>query len=155
MGIDTANRGASDPIIAINVTPLVDVCLVLVIIFMVTAPLISQTGIQVNSVKKEVGGKSAEAQTEPPVETIYVKALPEEAVELNGERVELARFPERLQGYLERSPDRQVYINAQPGVNYGRVVTILDICRQRGAQKLAMLNDREGLLERTLIFQKP
>lgn len=151
MSMDS-KRNLPEPISAINMTPLVDVCLVLVIIFMVTAPLIAQHGIMVNSVKKEVGDEGpAEAQEQ--VETIYVKVLPE-GVELNGEKITLSVLPFRLHAMLLLSEDKAVYINPVGLVRYGRVVEVLDVVRQSGAQRLAVLNDKEGLLERTLIFKK-
>ncbi len=156
MGAGVSGGGGSDPIININVTPLVDVCLVLVIIFMVTAPMIAQNGIAVNSVKKQVGDQADKTPAEEEqVETIYVKVLPGNAVELNSERILISDFPRYLKQLLQASVDGTVYINTTAGVSYGRVVEVLDMCRQQGAKKLAMLNDKEGLLERNLIFKKP
>jgi biopolymer transport protein TolR len=155
MGADLSNRNASDPITAINVTPLVDVCLVLVIIFMVTAPLIAQNGIMVNSIKKEVGPepKTKQPAGDPEVESIYLK-LSLAGLELNGQALDPALLPERMKEAVAANPTGVVYINAEDQVTYGRVVEVLDITRQSGAKKLAMLNDKEGLLERNLIFQK-
>jgi biopolymer transport protein ExbD len=155
MGADLSNRNTSDPITAINVTPLVDVCLVLVIIFMVTAPLIAQNGIMVNSIKKEVGPepKSKEPSGEPELESIYLKLSPN-GVELNGQMLDYVFLPQHMKEAVMANPMGVVYINADDQVSYGRVVEVLDISRQSGAKKLAMLNDKEGLLERNLIFQK-
>lgn len=151
-----AGGGVGEAINAINMTPLVDVCLVLVIIFMVTAPMVAQNGIVVNSVKKEVGDQeTAASSASEQVETIYIKVLPGAMIELNSERVSRQDFPKYLKQLLEASVDQTVYINTVDQVAYGKVVDVLDVCRQQGAKKLAMLNDREGLLERNLIFKKP
>lgn len=152
----SGGSGSSGPIININVTPLVDVCLVLVIIFMVTAPMIAQNGIVVNSVKKDVGDEQQDSTpVEEQVKTIYVKVLPGDYIELNSQRIRNDNFPKHLKELLDASVDRTVYINTVDSVAYGKVVEVLDVCRQQGAKKLAMLNDREGLLERNLIFKKP
>ncbi len=152
MGIGSVKGKGSSPITAINVAPLVDVCLVLVIIFMVTAPLIAQNAILVNSIKKEVGDQGG-ASSQPEVETIYLK-VSDKAIELNGSTIKLRNLSLKLQELLEFNQEKTVYINAVGKVRYGRVVDILDITRQSGARRLAMLNDQEGLLERTLVFRK-
>ncbi len=152
MGIGSSKRKGSNPITSINVAPLVDVCLVLVIIFMVTAPLIAQNGILVNSIKKEVGDKGQKS-SQPEVETIYLKVTAKK-IELNGSAIRLSKLSLKLRELLELNQEKTVYINAVGKVRYGRVVDVLDITRQSGARRLAMLNDQEGLLERTLVFRK-
>ncbi|MCK5218858.1 biopolymer transporter ExbD [bacterium] len=152
MGIGSSKCKVGNPITSINVAPLVDVCLVLVIIFMVTAPLIAQNGILVNSIKKEVGDQGGKS-SQPEVETIYLKVT-DKKIELNGRAVRIKRLSFKLQELLELNQEKAVYINAVGKVRYGRVVDILDITRQSGAKRLALLNDQEGLLERTLVFQK-
>ncbi|MCK5242612.1 biopolymer transporter ExbD [bacterium] len=150
MGLSTKRE--SKPIAEINMTPLVDVSLVLVIIFMVSAPMIAQQGILVNSQKKEVGDKPEQTR-EAVVETIYIK-IAADYIELNGKKTGIKVLPFKLKHILISNPDEMVYINSEGQVQYGRVVSVLDIARQSGARKLALLNDKEGLLERTLIFNK-
>jgi biopolymer transport protein TolR len=150
----SANRLPNEAITSINMTPLVDVCLVLVIIFMVTAPLIAQNGILANSVKKEVEQpKEKTTQAAKDFGAVYVKINANQSLELNGEKVTLVVLGIKLKNILDQAKEKRVYINAEGKVPYGMVVSVMDVVRGSGAQHLAMLNDQEGILERTMIFK--
>jgi len=153
MGVDLNDRSSKDPIAVINVTPLVDVCLVLVIIFMVTAPLIAQNGIRVNSIKKEVGAGATSEPAPEAAEIIFVKLTPA-GIYLNESLLDLQSFKTKLKDTLDRDQEKTVYITAEGLVLYGQVVKILDVSRQCGAQRLAVLNDKEGMLEKALALNK-
>ena len=126
---------AQGPITDINVTPLVDVCLVLVIIFMVISPLAMQAAIEVASSKaKAAKGQAAIA------DNVRVDLDEKGAVSVNGRKVDWDGLGAAVAQALSRSRDKLVGLNAAPGAKVGQVVEILDVSRQSGADRLALLN---------------
>ena len=133
-----APSAAKGPITDINVTPLVDVCLVLVIIFMVLAPLILQAGIDVASAK--VGAKQGRAALKKNVTvTLDGKGI----LKVNDRAVDWGQLPGALRAAIEKSQDRVVSVKASPQAFVGQVVEILDESRQNGARNLAILNSKQ------------
>ncbi len=123
----------------INVTPLVDVCLVLVIIFMVVAPLAMQASIEVASTR--VGAPKARAALTKNVDVILdARGM----VTVNGIPVAWANLPQALRKAISRSQDRLVGLKASPKAPLGKVVEILDDSKQNGAKKVALINPKEG-----------
>jgi biopolymer transport protein TolR len=127
--------GAKGPITDINVTPLVDVCLVLVIIFMVLAPLVLQAGIDIASSK--AGAAKGRAALK---KNVSVELDKKGALTVDGRRVSWQGLPGALKAAIGRSADRLVSIKAAPEAKVGQVVEILDDSRQNGARKLAIIN---------------
>ena len=128
--------GSGDSVIAdINVTPLVDVCLVLVIIFMVTAPMVMQAGIVVGS-SSVTAAEGQVAQNE----SIAVK-ITEEGIFLNKQSVTLEALPEVMQAKLKVNKKKVVTITAREKVKHGLVVEVLDIAKQSGAEGLSIMRE--------------
>ncbi|GBE30988.1 biopolymer transport protein ExbD [bacterium BMS3Bbin04] len=123
----------------INVVPLIDVFLVLLVIFMITAPVI-KTAI-------EMGLPSAQTATADPSQGITVKILPDGTVWIDDERVSIRAFPERFRDiYSNTGPGgnfRPVFLAAGEEVPYGDVVTILDELRVAGVEDLGLLTQKE------------
>lgn len=119
----------------INVTPLVDVCLVLVIIFMVIAPMAMQSGIEVSGSK--VGAAKGEASLS---ENVTVVLDDKDRLTVNGRTVKWEELGDKVAAALLKSKDRLVSVDATPKAEVGRVVEILDTVKQRGAQRVALLN---------------
>ena len=130
-----ASIESDDPITDINVTPLVDVCLVLVIIFMVIAPMAMQSGIEVASSK--VGAAKGEAALAENV-TVVLDSMGH--VTVNGRGVTWEELGDTVAAALKKSKDHLVSVDATPKAEVGRVVEILDIVKQRGARRVALLN---------------
>ena len=123
----------------INVTPLVDVCLVLVIIFMVVAPLAMQASIEVASTR--VGAPKARAALTKNVDVILdARGM----VTVNGTPVAWENLPQALRKAISRSQDRLVGLKASPKAPLGKVVEILDDSKQNGAKKVALITPKEG-----------
>ncbi|NTV51866.1 MAG: biopolymer transporter ExbD [Candidatus Firestonebacteria bacterium] len=123
------------PIVTINMTPLVDVSLVLVVIFMATAPMFLQSGIIVTSGEK----KAVEVQPQAaPKDNIVIK-LEGEAVLLNQQPVTLEDLPGLLRSMLRNSEQRRVIVNPDREILHGQVVKIMDIAKQAGADNLVIL----------------
>lgn len=130
-----ASHGA---ITDINVTPLVDVCLVLVIIFMVLAPFVMQAGIEIASTR----GKAAQGRAALK-ENVYVALDEKGDLRVNGARVPWEKLGETLSAALVKSRDQVVSLDASPKASVGQVVEVLDASRQSGAKKLAIVNSAE------------
>ena len=118
----------------INVTPLVDVVLVLLIIFMVTAPML-QMGIDVNLPK--VKAKSIDVAEEKIVLTINDA----KEIFINRDRTPLAELQRRLQSIFAERIDRELYMRADRNVPYGFVVEVMAQVRQAGVDKLGMITE--------------
>jgi biopolymer transport protein TolR len=123
----------------INVTPLVDVMLVLLIIFMVTAPMLSQ-GLEVQLPQAE--GKSFElASSEPAKITIGANG----AVYVDGASVGSKDLELTLGAMLRTRRIKRALLEADQTVPYGRVVQVLDVMNRAGVEQLGMMTEpREG-----------
>src|SRR6516165_1114242 len=122
----------------INVTPLVDVVLVLLIIFMVVTPLLEKD-IPVRTPKSE---QVEEVQDIPP-DQIVIYINKDGNLRLNNERVESADLVDRLRRHLDpkKLDDRIVFIVSQDECNYGKFVHVLDQAREAGAEVLGFATD--------------
>jgi biopolymer transport protein ExbD len=128
-----------EPITAINVTPLVDVCLVLVIIFMAVAPMAVTLGIKV----LESRPSSAEGKASVD-ENVQIRLALDGAITVNGKKTDGMTFRGTLADALTRSKDKMVIITADAKNRVGQVVEILDASRQAGALKLAVMKADGG-----------
>ena len=116
----------------INVTPFVDVMLVLLIIFMVTAPMMMQ-GVDVTL--PEATAKPLVAQKENLVITVDEK----QQVHINDFAVEIDYLREKLAKILETHMERNVYLRADTNVPYGAVVKVMAEIKAAGVEKLGMV----------------
>ena len=117
----------------INVTPLVDVMLVLLIIFMVTAPMLQQ-GLEVALPQAE--GKSFELATNNPAKITLTSAG---AVYVDGTPVGSENFDMTLGPMLRSRRIRRALLEADAGVPYGQVVAVLDVMNRAGVEQLGMI----------------
>jgi biopolymer transport protein ExbD len=127
--------GGAGAITDINVTPLVDVCLVLVIIFMVIAPMTMQAGIEV------AGSKVGAAKGEAAVSQNVAVVLDDKGrLTVNRRPVKWEELGDAIGQALLRSKDGLVSVDASPKADVGAVVDILDSAKQKGAKRVALLN---------------
>ena len=127
--------GGHEELAEINVTPLGDVSLTLIIILMVISPMIMQSMIKVHS-SKAVKSTQAEKAKEKP---LFVR-ITNEAIYLNTEKMgSEEELSLRLIKELENKSDKAVMITADKEVPHGKVVHILDLSRQSGAVKLSLV----------------
>jgi biopolymer transport protein ExbD len=124
----------------INVTPLVDVVLVLLIIFMVLTPLL-QLGYDVNVPPK----KTALASEVTSKQQLIVTQIEPGKVYLNREQVELGQLPIRLTEILKTRNDKTVFFSADDELNYGAVMTTMDIIRNSGAEKIGIITEKVSI----------
>jgi len=118
----------------INVTPLVDVMLVLLIIFMVTAPMM-QEGIDVNLPKVTAG--SVTASDEPLVVTIDRKGR----IFLEKRKIADDQLGKKLTAIMKRKKERMVLLKADDRVPYGHVVKVMAEIRRAGIEKVGMVTE--------------
>ncbi len=134
----TRGHKRAAPMSDINVTPMVDVMLVLLIIFMVTAPLLS-AGVQVNLPK--ANAKSLSQNDSKPLEV---------SIDGNGQiymgetKVTLDRLTGMLQAIATESKDRRVYLKADTKLPYGKVAAVMGAITTSGLSNVSMLFDTQG-----------
>lgn len=127
------------PIADINITPLVDVALVLVIIFMVVAPFIVPGGIKASPAQQQ---KALDAEAAPKPSNgrnVSIALESESRIKINNRLVKEEAFVRELTAALNVSDDKNVSLMAANSVRVARVVEVLDIAKQLGAKKLAIL----------------
>ena len=115
----------------INVTPLVDVTLVLLIIFMVTTSLIVNPSIKVDLPKAVTGNDQART-------TLALTLTKDGQLYLNGERTDEAQVAKQIAAELPKNPDLQAVIAAATVVSHGSVVHIIDFVKRAGVRKFAI-----------------
>ncbi|MBN1382470.1 MAG: protein TolR [Deltaproteobacteria bacterium] len=118
----------------INVTPLVDVMLVLLIIFMVTAPML-QMGIDVNLPR--VKSKSIDVAEEKIVLTISKNR----EIFINKYKTSITEIGEKLKSIFSGRIDREIFMRADKNVPYGFVVEVMSEVRKAGVDKLGMITE--------------
>ncbi len=123
----------------INLTSLVDVALTLVIIFMVSYPLVMQSGINVSTPSMQ----KAKTQMEETELKAEIDLREEGIIELNGEEISPEFFHDSLKTILEASKNKLVVISADPNVLHDKVVAILDEAKQCGAMKLSIVKKKK------------
>jgi biopolymer transport protein TolR len=133
-GMNGAGRraGAYRPMSEINVTPFVDVMLVLLIVFMVTAPLLT-VGVPVDLPKTTA--KSIAESEEPLVISVDVEGT----IFIQETPVELENLVPRLQAITENKADTRIYVRGDKGVNYGRVMEVMGNINVAGFSRVALI----------------
>ena len=119
----------------VNVIPLADLSLVLLIILMVISPMIMQSLIKVHSTAAQAVKSKGEEAEPPLVLTINPDGLVLNSIKITDD-LDLAK---RLSVALENREEKIVMISADPAVAHGRVVSVLDLVKQKGATKIALL----------------
>lgn len=128
-------RQAFNPIADINVTPLVDVMLVLLIIFMITAPLL-QVGVPVDLPKtsaQQVGGKD-----EPLVVSVNSKG----EVFLGETPYDIPALAAKLKAVHEEKPDQRVFMRGDKAVDYGKMMEVMGVVIDSGFRQLGLLGEQ-------------
>jgi biopolymer transport protein ExbD len=126
------NTGGEDDLISgINVTPLVDVVLVLLIIFLITAPVIYQSAIKVQLPR----AKSGEEAMKSPLTFTLTR---EGDLAWNDERIDWSILGERLAGMSANLSEQTAMISADEGTPHGTVIRLMDALRQAGLTRFGL-----------------
>ncbi len=128
-------RRRYSPIADINVTPMVDVMLVLLVIFMITAPLL-QVGVPVDLPKttaQQVGGKD---------EPLVVSVNSKDEIFLGETKYEPDELATKLKAVHDEKPDQRVFIRGDKSINYGRMMQVMGIVIDSGFRQLGLLGEQ-------------
>jgi biopolymer transport protein ExbD len=117
----------------INVTPFIDVMLVLLVIFMVTAPMM-QSGIGINL-------PQAETDTKPAEEGLTLTVTKDQYVHIGDSTININLLERRLTEYFTNRPKKVIYLQADESLPYGVVVRIMDITKKAGVEILGIITE--------------
>ena len=123
-----------DPISEINVTPFVDVMLVLLIIFMVTAPLLT-VGVQVDL--PETSADTLPEENEPLTLTINSKG----EIFIQEHQVTFKKIVPNLLAIAKNRTDTRIYVRGDKTINYGRVLEVMGTLSGAGFSKVALISE--------------
>ena len=132
-----SGRGRYRPLAEINVTPLVDVMLVLLIIFMVTAPLMT-SGVSVDLPKTNAQQINSDSQ---PL-TVSINAGGD--IFLQDQAVDLPDLVAKLQAIAQNNPERRIFVRGDKDLAYGRIMQVMGTITQGGFTKVALLAEQTG-----------
>jgi biopolymer transport protein TolR len=132
MAVDTSSQQSGTTISQINVTPLVDVMLVLLVIFMVTAPIIQQ-GVQVNLPQARAGAIAGKE------EQLVVSVNKNGRIYLNDTQMSPTELGQKLRAIRQLEPDKEVILRADQDVRYGIVMRAIAEIKEAGIQKVGMV----------------
>ena len=132
-----AAGGTGDYKSDINITPLVDVVLVLLIIFMVITPLL-QMGYDVKVPPKAPPNMT---QAEIPPDQLVVSLMPNHKIFLNKQELTVQQLAQQLGDNLKNRRDKTVFFSADDTVQYGEVASLMDVVRNAGANNLGIVLD--------------
>ncbi len=133
-GADIGGEGRLGSALAeINVTPFVDVVLVLLIIFLITAPMMLG-GIDVRVPKTET-------RTIQPEERLVLTVTRERGVFLDTQPISLDRLSTVLRGMVRRNPKSAVFLKADEAVAYGTVMKVMDVIKKAGVDRVGMVTE--------------
>lgn len=132
-----SNSSSDEPIVSINVTPLVDVGLVLVIIFMITMPFLVEKSMKIKPSDAKVVRVSSAA------DPILVE-LSEKGLLVDGRRVDMADLAAALKKTMADRNVSAVSISAGKNVLHGAVINVLDAVTAAGTKELNLMDPEEG-----------
>jgi biopolymer transport protein TolR len=138
MALAKRNEGAkvnSD----INVTPMVDVMLVLLIIFMVVTPML-QHGVTVDMAKVNNPEQMPDADKE---DALLIAVMRDGKVFFGTDRIDVADLTQKIRDRLANRTDKRVFIKADARAKFGAVVEVVDNVRSAGVDQLGLLTDQK------------
>jgi biopolymer transport protein ExbD/biopolymer transport protein TolR len=136
MQVGTAGKKGVAP--QMNVTPLVDVVLVLLIIFMVITPLLSKQ-FWVHTPKQEKEEVTPEEAAKDPTPPLVLHVGTGRAVTVNGQDIPVEELPDRLRRMFAAREDHILFFDAADDAEYGFTVEVMDRAREGGAVTIAAL----------------
>ena len=132
-GAQDGDRRLGTPMAEINIIPLVDVVLVLLLIFMLTAPMMYR-GIDVNLPRAAAKPTAVE-------ERMVLTVTKERALYLNDKRVPPGGLDSQLRAAFQGRTDKTLYLKADGGLSYAAVIETMDMVRRAGIERLGMVTE--------------
>ena len=123
----------------INVTPMADVMLVLLIIFMITTPLIQQ-GVSVNMARAKNAQEAPEAEAEDATTVTLTRSS---EIYVNKRLTAEANLYDAISEAYSKAPDKPLFVRVDIAAPFGIVVTVVDVAREVGVEQIGLLVDRD------------
>lgn len=139
MAISGAGLGTGGVSADINVTPMADIMLVLLIIFMITAPLL-QEGVYVNKAKAKNAQEAPEVEAE---DATTVTITRDKSVWVNRNIVPPDELVTKIADNVAKAPDKPLFIKSDVATPYGAVVDVINKAREAGVERIGLLVDRQ------------
>lgn len=128
--------GEGEPVVGINVTPLVDVCLVLVIIFMVTAPLLEQPALSLTLPKAKT--KEGEEKS-----NVTISITKDKRWAINETEYAFAELPKVLPSKIKGTTDEMVVIRADQEALHGELMAAMKMAKEAGAKSVTIATQQK------------
>jgi biopolymer transport protein TolR len=119
----------------INMTPMIDILLVLIIIFMVITPL-TPTGL-----RTLVPEPAPTSRIDPPAQDIVITIRPDGTVRLNQEPVNVADLRQRLMRLVRTATDHVIFVRGEKGLEFRAVAEVIDIANGAGFDRVALMTE--------------
>lgn len=134
---DNNSSGGNQPLSEINITPFVDVVLVLLIIFMVTAPLMQQ-GVEVQLPKTNSKSNVAMKQDD-----VVLSIDGSKNIFIGKTKVSRKDLTDKLQAIFKNKKNKDLYLEADKSINYGFVVDVMATAKNAGIEKVGLITEQD------------
>jgi biopolymer transport protein ExbD len=141
MGMKLSNNDDQEIMADINVTPLIDIMLVLLILFMVTSSLSLESGLDIELPKSSSKSKNKSGST------IIVSLNREGIISVQGKVVSVSELQKTISAALEKSKDKLIVFEGDTKATLGRTIELMDIARKAGAENFAIATESETTKE--------